>query len=69
MYLPASLFPKVISCMPWKSLTCPFSRLSRGVIRGSESMIAVGSTRIEEYDRVVVFALPHAVKEVDRFFK
>ena len=52
-----------------KDLTFPKDSVIGGVIRGSESMIAVGSTRIEEYDRVVVFALPHAVKEVDRFFK
>ena len=40
-----------------------------GLIRGNESKIAIGSTRIEAYDRVVVFALPHAVKEIDSFFK
>ena len=52
-----------------KDLSFPKDSVIGGVIRGSESMIAVGSTRIEEYDRVVVFALPHAVKEVDKFFK
>ena len=40
-----------------------------GLIRGSEALIAVGDTRIEAYDRVIVFALPDAVREVDRFFK
>ena len=40
-----------------------------GLIRGSEAIIAVGDTRIEPYDRVIVFALPEAVKAVDRFFK
>jgi len=39
-----------------------------GLIRGSEAIIAVGDTQIEPYDRVIVFALPEAVKEVDRFF-
>lgn len=52
-----------------KDLSFPKDSVIGGVIRGSESMIAVGSTKIEEYDRVVVFALPHAVKEVDKFFK
>ncbi|MBO6249525.1 MAG: Trk system potassium transporter TrkA, partial [Bacteroidales bacterium] len=52
-----------------KDLTFPKDSVIGGVIRGSESFIAVGSTRIEPYDRVVVFALPHAVKEVDKFFK
>ena len=52
-----------------KDLTFPKDSVIGGVIRGSESLIAVGSTKIEPYDRVVVFALPHAVKEVDKFFK
>ena len=47
----------------------PKDALIGGVIRGSESFIAVGDTRIEPYDRIAVFALPEAVKEVDRFFK
>ena len=40
-----------------------------GVIRGNESFIAVGDSEIKAYDRVAVFALPEAVKEVDRFFR
>jgi trk system potassium uptake protein TrkA len=40
-----------------------------GIIRGNESFIAVGDTHIQAYDRVAVFALPEAVKEVDRFFR
>ena len=52
-----------------KDLSFPKDAVIGGLIRGSESQIAIGSTRIEAYDRVVVFALPHAVKEVDRFFK
>ncbi|MEE3463616.1 MAG: hypothetical protein VZQ27_04880 [Candidatus Cryptobacteroides sp.] len=39
------------------------------MVRGNESMIAVGDTKIEAYDRVAVFALPNAVKDVDRMFK
>ena len=52
-----------------KDLSFPKDSVIGGLIRGSESQIAIGSTRIEAYDRVVVFALPHAVKEVDKFFK
>ena len=52
-----------------KDLSFPKDAVIGGIIRGSESAIAIGSTRIEAYDRVVVFALPHAVKEVDKFFK
>ena len=52
-----------------KDLSFPTDSVIGGLIRGSESKIAIGSTKIEAYDRVVVFALPHAVKEVDKFFK
>ena len=47
----------------------PRNAIIGGVIRGSDSFIAVGDTRIEPYDRVAVFALPDTVKEVDKFFK
>ena len=52
-----------------KDLDFPGDAVIGGLIRGNESIIAVGDTRIEDYDRVVVFALPQAVKEVDRFFR
>ena len=54
---------------PLKNMGFPRNAIVGGVIRGSESFIAVGDTVIEAYDRVAVFALPEAVKEVDRFFK
>lgn len=47
----------------------PKNAIVGGVIRGSESFIPAGDTQIEAYDRVVVFAIPEAVSEVDRFFK
>ena len=47
----------------------PKNAIVGGVIRGNESFIAVGDTQIQAYDRVAVFALPEAVKEVDKFFK
>ena len=52
-----------------KDLNFPRNAIIGGVIRGNESYIAVGDTKIEAYDRVAVFALPDAVKEVDKFFK
>ena len=54
---------------PLKDMGFPRNAIVGGVIRGSEAFIAVGDTVIEAYDRVAVFALPEAVKEVDRFFK
>ena len=52
-----------------KEIDFPKNAIIGGVIRGGESFIAVGHSRIEAYDRVAVFALPEAVKEVDRMFK
>lgn len=46
----------------------PDNAIVGGVIRGNESFIAVGSTRIEAYDRVAVFALPQSIKSIDKFF-
>ncbi|MDD6253606.1 MAG: Trk system potassium transporter TrkA [Candidatus Cryptobacteroides sp.] len=52
-----------------KDTDFPRDAIIGGIIRGNESFIAVGDTKIEAYDRVVVFSLPNAVKEVDRLFK
>lgn len=54
---------------PLKNIGFPKNAIVGGVIRGNEAYIAVGDTTIEAYDRVAVFALPDAVKEVDKFFK
>ena len=51
------------------NMNFPKNAIIGGVIRGNESFIAVGDTQIQAYDRVAVFALPEAVKEVDKFFK
>lgn len=52
-----------------KDMAFPKNAIIGGVIRGNESFIAVGDTQIQAYDRVAVFALPEAVKEVDSFFR
>ena len=54
---------------PLKDLDFPKEAIIGGVIRGSDSFIAVGDTIIEAYDRVVVFAKSEAVRDVDAFFK
>ena len=59
---------KITKCA-LKDMHFPQNAIIGGVIRGNESFIAVGDTKIEAYDRVAVFALPEAVKEVDKFFK
>ena len=52
-----------------KDIDFPQDAIIGGVIRGGESFIAVGHSHIEAYDRVAVFALPDAVKEVDKMFR
>ena len=59
---------KITKCA-LKDMNFPQNAIIGGVIRGNESFIAVGDTKIEAYDRVAVFALPDAVKDVDKFFK
>ena len=59
----------LITRKPLKDTDFPKEAIIGGIIRGNESLIAVGDTLIEPYDRVVVFALPKAVKEVDRMFR
>lgn len=50
-------------------LDFPEGAIIGGVVRGGDSFIAVGSTTIKEYDRVVVFAMPEAVGEIDKWFR
>ena len=58
-----------ITKAPLKDMGFPRNAIVGGVIRGNDSFIAVGDTQIQAYDRVAVFALPEAVKEVDKFFR
>ena len=58
-----------ITKRPLKDMGFPTNAIIGGIIRGNESFIAVGETVIQAYDRVAVFALPEAVKEVDKFFR
>ena len=59
----------VITKRPLKDMGFPSNAIIGGLIRGNDAFIAVGDTQIQAYDRVVVFALPQAVREVDKFFK
>nr|MCR4843952.1 NAD-binding protein [Bacteroidales bacterium] len=52
-----------------KDVEFPSNAIIGGVIRGGDTFIAVGNTHIEPYDRVAVFALPDAVKDVDKLFR
>ena len=51
-----------------RDLKFPKEAVIGGIIRGGETIIAVGDTLIKPYDRVAVFALPGALKSVEKFF-
>jgi K+ transport systems, NAD-binding component len=57
-----------ITKAPIKDLNFPRDAVIGGVIRGNETFIATGSTVIKPYDRVAVFALPTALKKIEKFF-
>jgi trk system potassium uptake protein TrkA len=54
---------------PIKDLNFPKEAIIGGIVRGEESIIAVGDTKIQNGDRVVVFSLPGGVKKTENFFK
>jgi len=53
---------------PVKDLPIPADAIIGGIIRGTESFIAYGSTQIAAYDHVVIFTLPTSLKELDKLF-
>lgn len=58
-----------ITKSPLKDLAFPENAKIGGVIRGNDAFIAVGSTQIQPYDRVAVFAMPEVIREVDKWFR
>jgi trk/ktr system potassium uptake protein len=52
-----------------KDLNFPKEAIIGGIVRGEESIIAVGDTKILNGDKVVVFSLPGGVKKTENFFK
>ncbi|MBK9098428.1 MAG: Trk system potassium transporter TrkA [bacterium] len=58
-----------ITKKPIKDLNFPKEAIIGGIIRGEESIIAVGDTKIQKGDKVVVFSLPGGVKQTEKFFK
>lgn len=52
-----------------KELNFPDGARIGGVIRGDYGFIVTGETQIQEGDKVVIFALPHAINKIDKFFK
>ncbi|NWF49679.1 MAG: hypothetical protein HXY49_03980 [Ignavibacteriaceae bacterium] len=59
----------LITKKPIKDLNFPKEAIIGGIIRGEQSIIAVGDTRIKSGDKVVVFSLLGGVKQTEKFFK
>lgn len=57
-----------ITKAPLKEMSFPKDAVIGGVIRDRSSFVATGETEIHAQDRVVVFALPTALKKLDKFF-
>ncbi len=57
-----------ITKAPIGELKFPKEAIIGGLIRGEESIIATEKTRVNPYDRVVVFALPQVLVKVNKFF-
>jgi trk system potassium uptake protein TrkA len=58
-----------ITKKPIKDLNFPKEAIIGGIIRGDDSIIAIGDTRVQNGDKVVVFSLPGGVKQTEKFFK
>jgi len=52
-----------------KDLHFPDTALVGGVIRGTETLIPNGNTQLQIGDKVIVFALPQAIKRLEELFR
>ncbi|MGE4587549.1 MAG: Trk system potassium transporter TrkA, partial [Mangrovibacterium sp.] len=52
-----------------KELSLPVDLTIGGIIRGNSAFVATGETLILPGDKVVVFALPTAIRKLEKFFK
>lgn len=52
-----------------RDMDVPEGSIIGGVIRGNDSFIAIGSTQIQENDKVVVFTLPHEISRLSKLFQ
>lgn len=53
---------------PLKNLKIPEGSLVAAIIKGEEVIVPYGDTVIEPGDRVIIFALPHAIRELEERF-
>ncbi len=59
----------LVTKKPINKLKFPKKAIIGGIIRDNEGYIALGDFQIKEGDKVVVFSLPEAFNDVDKFFR
>ncbi len=57
-----------ITKKPLSNISFPEGSILGSLTRGEEVLIPVGSTQFQVDDRVVIFSLPQAIHEVEKFF-
>jgi trk system potassium uptake protein TrkA len=58
-----------ITQAPIKDIGFPEDATLGGIIRGQMAFVVKGETMVQPDDKVVVFALPSAIRKLDKFFK
>ncbi|WP_163714152.1 Trk system potassium transporter TrkA [Mangrovibacterium lignilyticum] len=58
-----------ITQTPIKDIGFPEDATLGGIVRGQMAFVAKGETIVQAGDKVVVFALPSAIRKLDKFFK
>ena len=58
-----------ITQTPIKDIGFPEDAILGGIIRGQMAFVVKGDSEIQPGDKVVVFALPSAIRKLDKFFK
>lgn len=58
-----------ITQAPIKDIGFPEDATLGGIVRGEMSFVAKGETIVQADDKVVVFALPSAIRKLEKFFK
>lgn len=58
-----------ITQAPIKAIGFPEDAMLGGIIRGQMAFVAKGDSEVMPGDKVVVFALPSAIRKLDKFFK
>jgi trk system potassium uptake protein TrkA len=57
-----------ITKKPLRQINFPKGAILGSITRGEKVLIPVGNTILQEDDQVVIFSLPQAVREIEKFF-